>query len=126
MTNAEGGFTMRFVCILVPQVVALLAGCTSSINTPGGSGGPLSITPKQLYSGFNGATAFRIGAIAAGAQNVTWSLDDPSVADLQVMGAQVTLTMKKAGTANLIAGDGTNRAMAPLTVTAYTVQQHMD
>jgi hypothetical protein len=103
-------------CLLV------VAGCASKGAT---SGGPLAITPTQLYTGFDGATTFRIGAIATGATTVTWSLDDPTVADLQVSGQEVTLTTRRAGTTMLVVSDGSHRATVPLTVTSYTPEQHM-
>ena len=104
-------------------LAALLAGCGGSKASS--SSGPLSITPTQLYSGFDGTTPFHIGAIANGAAHVTWSIGDPSIADLQANGAEVTLTTKSAGSTMLTVTDGTHTASVPLTVTQYTLDQHM-
>lgn len=103
-------------------LAAAQAGCASKPSS--GTGGPLAITPTQLYSGFDGTTPFRIGAIASGASHVTWSLADPSLADLQADGLQVTLTTRAAGSTMLTATDGSHTVSVPLTVTQYTVDQH--
>jgi hypothetical protein len=98
----------------------LVFGCASK----SANNGPLGITPTQLYSGYDGANSFRIGAVARGATSVTWSLADPSVGDLSADGLGVTITTRMAGATMLSASDGTHTASVPLTVTQYTPDQH--
>ncbi len=104
-------------------LVALPIGCVNS-SSSGGSGS-LTVTPTQLYSGFDGMNSFRIGAVASGAQSVTWSVADPSIADVVANGLEVTLTTKAAGMTTLLASDGAHMVSVPLTVTSYTPMQHM-
>ena len=96
-------------------------GCASKPS----ASGPLAITPTQLYTGFDGTNTFRIGAVATGATTVTWTLDDPTLADLQASAQEVTLTARHSGTTMLVVSDGSHRATVPVTVTQYTPDQHM-
>src|SRR3954470_2275060 len=48
---------------------------------PGGSAG-LEILPKKIYSGFDGVAVYRAPILARGGTDLTWSLADPSLAQL--------------------------------------------
>ncbi|MEQ9318652.1 MAG: hypothetical protein RIF41_05810 [Polyangiaceae bacterium] len=112
------------------------SGCQAA-PSPGGPAasdpvGPPRLFPAELHTGFDGMAAFRVPAVVLDARGpVTWSVSDPSVATLEVDGAEVMVVSKDTGTATLRAEvDGEilaaelyvalyDAALAPLGVEIY-------
>ena len=127
---------MRFVSVLMAAgSVSALVGCGDS----GGSGSgesesaastEFAIFPKAIFTGFDGAHTYKAPVIAVApggdpitAGGITWTLSDPSLGELKVDNAGVTITAKKSGDTTLTATMGTQTATATLKVYAYTEAQ---
>jgi hypothetical protein len=91
---------------------------------PGGSAG-LEILPKKIYSGFDGVAVYRAPILARGGTDLTWSVADPSLAQLmpEAGGTQLMILTLKAGTTRLTVSGNGKSATADLIITQYTPTQ---
>jgi hypothetical protein len=124
--------------------LAASAACSKSSSSPGsqpGTGGEpgtvgaatscaksqIEILFSPMFSAFDGVHRFQVPATVNSIDPaaITWSISDPSIANLQTNADGVMITVQKAGTANIIATAGTLCGSAPLTVTAATPDHWM-
>jgi hypothetical protein len=120
--------------------VALAAAACSKSDPPATGGDPgtvgsattcaksqIEILFSPMFSAFDGVHRFQVPATvnSIDPSAITWSISDPTLANLQVNADGVMITVQKAGTANIIATAGTLCGSAPLTVTASTTDHWM-
>ena len=120
--------------------VALAATACSKSDSTGTGGDPgtvgsattcaksqIEILFSPMFSAFDGVHRFQVPATvnSIDPSAITWSISDPTLANLQTNADGVMITVQKAGTANIIATAGTLCGSAPLTVTAATADHWM-
>jgi hypothetical protein len=97
----------------------------SEAGGPGGGPSGLAIVPPHIYTGYDGVDRYRAPILAVGGSNLTWSIADPSLAQLtpEDGGDHLMLETLKAGTTTVtVTGNGMT-ATAQLVITAYTSAQ---
>jgi mono/diheme cytochrome c family protein len=122
----------RFACVLA------MAGSLSVMACGGDSAAKskapeFSIFPRTIYTGFDGQHTYKAPVIAVSADekqvltgDVTWTLADPSLADVKVEAAGATLTAKKAGDTTLTATQLGKSFTAKVKIYAYTPQAYAE
>lgn len=85
----------------------------------------ITVSFAPMYSAYDGVHLFQVPAtvVSIDPSAITWSLDDPDIADLAIVPNGVMLTIQKAGTATLIATAGTICGTSKLTVTKFDPDQ---
>jgi len=81
----------------------------------------ITIEFEPMYSAYDGVHLFQVPATVASIDPaaITWSLSDPSIADMAIVPNGVMLTIQKAGSATLIASAGSLCGTSLLTVTEF-------
>jgi hypothetical protein len=118
--------TYKTLIVLLP-LLAPLAGCGKSSTqnaTIAGDLTQLQVLFNPMYSAFDGVHPFKVPAIVDNVDpsTVTWSLSDPSMADLVVdpgIGG-VMIAPRKPGKVTVIATAGKQRGTSLLTITQAT------
>jgi len=107
----------------------------------GGGGGPGGVRPPNqgmdfvypttAYTGFDGTNTYKV-PVGTNLTNVTWTIDDPTFADIAAVaaptgtefsrfgGTWAMVTTRKAGTTKITATGGGKTVTAALVVTTYT------
>jgi hypothetical protein len=124
--ESRGSLMKRFASVLPVAGLILAVGCGDS----GGKVAPakFSIFPREIYTGFDGTHTYKAPVIAVSKEGVpitsggvTWTIADPSLADLKVEPQGVIITAKKAGDTKLTATQAGQEPFAvPLKIYAYT------
>jgi hypothetical protein len=126
-------------------LTAFFGACSNGAKTPGNAGGSsgnnggsggtgnngtpppkgscdnsqLDVLFSPMYSAFDGVHPFKLPAVVDGMTGVTWSATDPSLVDIApdpMNNGGVMLTMRKAGTTQIIATAGGMCGVASLTI----------
>jgi hypothetical protein len=85
----------------------------------------IELTFSPMYSAYDGVHLFQIPATIENIdpEAITWGLEDPSIASLQVVPNGVMLTIQAPGTTKVIASAGSICGISELTVTEFDPQQ---
>ncbi len=118
-----------------PAIAGAIVACSGS-DTASSSGGSntngatsctdesLDVSFKPMYSSYDGTHTFQVPAIVDGvsATKVKWGISDPDIADLakDTTTGGVMISIKKAGTATIVASAGDLCGSSKLTVTEAT------
>lgn len=117
---------MNRISMLAATTTALLCAALYACSSPDSTGSSesastdaeLEIHFSQMYSAYDGQHEFKVPAVVTGVKKVKWSVSDPEVADIETQSdGSAMITVRKAGTVNIIAKAGPIRGEAPLTIT---------
>lgn len=125
----------RFASVLAAAGSILVVGCGDS----GGGGAAakkpeaFNVFPKSIYTGFDGQHTYKAPVIAVSKEGVpittggvTWTLADPSLADVAVEAQGATLTAKKSGETTLTANMSGQTFTATVKIYAYTAAAYAE
>jgi Big-like domain-containing protein len=126
---------------LIGLVVVSAAACSSdtsgddtgsSSNSEKGHEGPVAggkfeVFPPEIFTGTDGSHTFKAPVITVNSSGpVTWTIADPSIAQLAPDAENVMITATKAGDTMITATSGGKTSTATLHVVSYTTQQYED
>jgi hypothetical protein len=124
---------LRVRCLFGLAVLSVVA-CSS--DTGGGSGssadpvkggGKLEIFPPEIFTGTDGVHTFKAPVISVHSSGaVTWTIADPSIAQIMPAAENVMIVATKAGDTTITATSGGATATAPLHIVSYTELQYSD
>ena len=120
----------RYASALAAAGAMSLLACGDSASGPKVA---FNVFPRTIYTGYDGAHLYKAPVIAVSEDGeaittggVTWTIADPSVADLKPEMQGCTITSKKAGDTTVTATYMGKTFTASLHVYAYTAQQYAE
>lgn len=91
------------------------------------AGGRFEIFPPEIFTGTDGMHTFKAPIITVNSSGaVTWTIADPSVAQLMADGENAMLVASKSGDTMVTATSGGKSSTAALHVVSYTAAQYAD
>lgn len=121
---------LRLALVASAPLLAALAACSSGADAGGvaenGVSGAqdLEIHFPKMYSAFAPGHEFKIPVAVEGVKSVKWSVSDPEVADIEKQpDGSAMITVRKAGTVDVVAKAGSLEGTAQLVVTPATADE---
>jgi Bacterial Ig-like domain (group 2) len=124
----------RVRCLFGLAVLSVVAcssdtgdGTGSSENPSTGGGGKFEIFPPEIFTGTDGVHTFKAPIITVHSSGaVTWTIADPSIAQIMPAAENLMITATKPGETTITATSGGKTSTVPLHIVSYTAAQYAD